>query len=218
MLFKQYGNVKINVKEMNIDALSMSGHKFYGPKGIGAIYVKDGVNFLKLQNGGHQEKDKRSGTENVPGIVGIGKAIELAYENFDYKHKKLQEIKDYYLEQVKEKINDIKVNGDLVSRLPGNMNISFKDVDGDALLFNLDEKGICASTGSACSSGSSKASHVLSAIGVSENYIDGTLRTTFGAENTREEIDFLVESLAEIVDRLRKIEDECKIMYEKNNL
>lgn len=162
------GSVNIDVKNLNIDSLSMSGHKFYGPKGIGALYIKQGIKFDKLINGGHQEKNKRAGTENVPGIVGIGKAIELAYEKLEENNKKIKFLRDYYLEEIKKRIPNIKINGDIKNRLPGNMNISFRGIDGDGLLFNLDLKDIYASTGSACASGSIEPSHVLTAMGLNE--------------------------------------------------
>ena len=199
------GNVKINVREMGIDLLSMSAHKFYGPKGVGAWYVRDGINFNKLQDGGHQEKDKRAGTENVAGIVGLGKAIELAYRNFDKYNEKLTSLRDYYISQVEAKIPEIKVNGDRKNRLQGNANVSFKGIDGEALLLNLDAKGICASSGSACSTGSLNPSHVLMAIGLPHEIAKGALRTTFGDENTKEDIDYLVNSLVEIVEKCRKM-------------
>jgi len=162
------GSLEIDVNKLNIDSLSMSGHKFYGPKGIGALYVKKGIKFDKLINGGHQERNRRAGTENVPGIVGIGKAIELAYKNLDRNNKKIKDLRDYYLEKVRTKIPNIRINGSLEKRLPGNMNISFMGVEGDGLLFNLDLNGICASTGSACASGSLEPSHVLTAMGLGE--------------------------------------------------
>lgn len=192
------GNVKINVQELNIDLLSMSAHKFYGPKGVGALYVKEGVEIQKLQDGGHQEKNKRAGTENVPGIVGMGRAIEMAYKNLEENNKKLINLRDYYISQVEEKIPDIKINGSREKRLPGNSNISFIKIDGEELLFKLDSKGICASTGSACSSGSSEPSHVLTAIGLAPEVANSSLRITFGNENTKEDINYLVQCLAEI--------------------
>lgn len=146
------GNVKIDVDEMNIDLLSMSAHKFYGPKGVGALYVREGVNFDRIQDGGHQEKSKRAGTENVAGIVGLGKAIELACMNLEEYNERLTNLRDYYFSEVENKIPNIKVNGDRLNRLPGNANISFENIDGGELLLKLDEVGICASTGSACSS------------------------------------------------------------------
>ena len=205
------GNVKINVKEMGIDLLSMSAHKFYGPKGVGALYVKEGINFKKIQDGGHQEKNKRAGTENVPGIVGLGKAIELAYKNIDKYNEKLTTLRDYYISQVEEKIPYIKINGDRQNRLPGNANISFKYIEGEALLLNLDMKGICASSGSACSTGSLNPSHVLMAIGLPHEVAHGSLRVTFGDENTKEDVDYLVDNLVEVVGKLR----EMSPMWEK---
>lgn len=197
------GNIRINVEEMNIDALTMSAHKFYGPKGVGAVYIRTGVEFEKMQDGGHQERNKRAGTENVPGIVGLGKAIELAYQNFDEYNEKIRTLRDYYISKVEEKIIGVKLNGDRVNRLPGNANISFENVDGEQLLLNLDMKGICASSGSACTSGSAKPSHVLLAIGVPDNLAQGSLRITFGEKNTKEDVDFLVESLEEEIRKLR---------------
>lgn len=193
------GNAKIDVNEMNIDLLSMSAHKFYGPKGVGALYVREGIQFNRIQDGGHQEKNKRSGTENVAGIVGLGKAIEIADKNLDEHIKKLTDLRDYYFSQLKEKIPNCKINGSTEKRLPGNANVSFPNVDGEELLLKLDEKGICASTGSACSSGSSNPSHVLVAIGLDKEFANGALRITLGDDNTKEDIDFLVEQLLKII-------------------
>lgn len=133
------GNVKIDVKKLKIDLLSMSAHKFYGPKGVGALFVREGVNFNKIQDGGHQEKDKRAGTENVAGIVGLGEAIKLSYNNFDFYNNKIKNLRDYYIEEVKKNLIDIKINGDINKRLPGNSNISFRGIDGEELLLKLDE-------------------------------------------------------------------------------
>ena len=193
------GNAKIDVNEMNIDLLSMSAHKFYGPKGVGALYVREGIQFDRIQDGGHQEKNKRSGTENVAGIVGLGKAIEIADKNLDEHIKKLTDLRDYYFSQLKKKIPNCKINGSTEKRLPGNANVSFPNVDGEELLLKLDEKGICASTGSACSSGSSNPSHVLVAIGLDKEFANGALRITLGDDNTKEDIDFLVEQLLKII-------------------
>lgn len=146
------GNIKIDVKEMGIDLLSMSAHKFYGPKGVGALYVRDGIDFIQLQNGGHQENDKRAGTENVAGIVGLGKAIEIANDNVMHNNGKLLNLRNYCIEQIKNRIPYIRINGDLNSRLPGNINISFLYVNGKDLVKLLAKKGICTSSGSACSS------------------------------------------------------------------
>lgn len=199
------GSVSIDVKALHIDALSLSAHKFYGPKGIGALYMKKGIQFGKLINGGHQEKNKRVGTENVPGIVGLGKAIELAYENLEEHNKTIQALRDYYVAQVEEKIPYIHINGDRKKRLPGNSNISFRFIEGEGLLLNLDLKGICASSGSACTSGSLDPSHVLLAIGLPHEIAHESLRISIGKYNTKEEIDYVVENLVEIVGRLREM-------------
>ena len=196
------GNVRIDVKKLNIDMLSLSGHKFYAPKGIGALYVKEGINFEKLQDGGEQENNKRAGTENVAGIVGLGKAIELIYDEYEEYNKKLKEFRDYYFNEVKKNISNIKINGDLKNRLPGNANISFEGVNGSELLFKLDEYGICASAGSACSTANPMPSHVLTAIGLKPEFAEGTLRISFGKDNQKEDVDFLVQKLKEILKQL----------------
>lgn len=210
------GSIKIDVKELNIDALSLSAHKFYGPKGIGVLYVKKGIKFDKFIKGGHQERNKRAGTENVAGIVGLGKAIELAYENLEEYNKKIKELRDYYVEQVKEKIPYIKINGDMEKRLPGNSNISFQFIEGEGLLLNLDLKGIYASSGSACTSGSLDPSHVLLAIGLPHEIAHGSLRITIGKYNTKQEIDYVVENLVEIVGRLREMSPLWEKFIEEN--
>ncbi len=199
------GNILIDVDKLNIDSLSLSAHKFYGPKGVGALYVRKGVNFNKFINGGHQERNKRAGTENVAGIVGLGKAIELAYEDLEEHNKKIRELRDYYVSNVVKRIPYIKINGDMENRLPGNSNISFRYIEGEGLLLNLDLKGICASSGSACTSGSLDPSHVLIAIGLPHEIAHGSLRISIGKYNTKEEIDYLIESLVEIVGRLREM-------------
>ena len=198
------GNVRLNVNELNIDLLSMSAHKFYGPKGIGALYIREGIEVEKIQDGGHQERDKRAGTENVAEIVGLGEAIDEIYKNYDEYNKKLTDLRDYYIQKVQAKIPTCKLNGDRTKRLPGNANISFPNVNAQELLIELDKKGICASAGSACSSGSGNSSHVLTAIGLPISLANGSLRTTFGKENTKEDIDFLIDSLVEIVPKLQK--------------
>ena len=199
------GNVRIDVEDMNIDSLSLSGHKFYGPKGVGVLYVKRGIEFQSFINGGHQERNKRAGTENVAGIVGIGKAIELAYQNLDEHNNKITELRDYFINQITAKIPKVKINGDMINRLPGNVNISFKGVDAEGLLLNLDLKKICASSGSACSAGSLEPSRVLLAIGLEKEMAKSSLRVTIGKYNTKEEVDYLIESLEEIIARLRMI-------------
>lgn len=199
------GNVQIDVKRMGIDMLSLSGHKLYAPKGIGAVYIKQGLEFEKIQDGGHQEKDKRAGTENVAGIVALGKACELARVNMNKNIIHLTQLRDYYISQIEEKILKVKLNGSREKRLPGNANFSFEGIDGEALLLNLDGKGICASSASACSSGSSEPSHVLMAIGLEKETANSALRVTFGEENTKEDVDYLVDNLVEIVNKLRNI-------------
>lgn len=197
------GNVKIDVKEMNINMLSLSGHKIGAPKGIGALYVNKNIEFENLIEGGHQERDKRAGTENVPGIVGLGEACKIAKNNMETHITKLKKLRDFYFFEIQNQIQDIRINGSMKYRLPGNSNISFKGINGNELLMKLDEKGICASAGSACSSGSSMPSHVLTAIGLTSQYADGTLRVTFGDENTREDVEYLIENLTQIVKGIR---------------
>jgi cysteine desulfurase len=203
MRYKQFGNIDIDVNKLNIDLLSLSAHKFYGPKGVGALYVRKGVKFNKFLDGGHQERNKRAGTENVAGIVGLAKAIEMAYSNLEENNKHLTELRDLYISEVEAKIPYVKLNGHRKNRLPGNANISFKFIEGESLLLNLDMKGICASSGSACTSGSLDPSHVLLAIGLIHEIAHGSLRISLGIENTKEDVEFLVENLVEIVNRLR---------------
>ena len=198
------GNIPINVEQMGIDMLSLSGHKLYGPKGTGALYVKKGINFERFIDGGHQEKSKRSGTENVAGIVGFGKACELAQLNLQKHQEHLKYLRDYFFRKVENRIVDIKINGNLENRLPGNANISFKNIDSGTLLLKLDEKGICVSSGSACASGSQEPSHVLVAIGLDKEFIQGTLRFTFGEDNSIEDVDYLVNVLESIINDLRR--------------
>ena len=200
------GNVEIDVKKMKIDMLSLSGHKIGAPKGIGALYVNKSIEFKKFIDGGHQERDKRAGTENVPGMIGLGEACKIAKENMEEHIKQLTELRDEYISRIKDEIVDIQINGSMEKRLPGNSNISFKGVNGNELLMKLDERGICASAGSACSSGSGSPSHVLTAIGLPSEYAEGTLRVTLGEDNTKEDINYLVESLTEIIKEIRTSE------------
>lgn len=196
------GNIKIDVKKLGIDAISMSAHKFYGPKGVGVLYVDENIDFVPIQNGGHQEDDKRAGTENVAGIVGLGKAIEIANQGIEEYNNKLLNLRNYFLERIRV-IPYTKINGDLDKRLSGNINISFLGVDNRDIMKELNKKGICVSAGSACSSGFIRTSHVLSAIGLSEGIARGTIRITFGRENTKEDIDYLVDTLEETIKKLR---------------
>ncbi|MCF0125994.1 MAG: cysteine desulfurase NifS [Clostridia bacterium] len=205
------GNVPIDVRKMGIDMLSLSGHKIHAPKGIGALYVKKGIDFEKLIEGGAQEKGKRSGTENVAGIVALGKACEIAKNNLNNHINYLKGIRDYYIDRIINEIPNSRLNGSIKNRLPGNANFSFEGIEGEALLLNLDAKGICASSGSACSSNSQNPSHVLTAIGLTPKQAYSTLRTTFDEENSIDDVDYLVNSIKEIVQRLREYETSRKV-------
>jgi cysteine desulfurase len=204
------GNVHIDVKELGVDLLSVSGHKIYGPKGIGALYIRRGVALPPHMHGGAQENNKRAGTENLTGIVGFGKAAELAGENLVSHIENTMGLRNYFLERVKERIPDIRINGSLESRLPGNINITFKYIEGEALLLLLDMAGVAVSTGSACSSASLTPSHVLEAIGVPVEEIHGSVRFTIGDFTTREDLDYTLDALDESVSKLRKISSVSK--------
>lgn len=197
------GNVHIDVNEMNIDMLSLTGHKFHGPKGSGALFVRNGVRLISFITGGAQERMRRAGTENVPGIVGLGKAIEMATANINQKQKKLTALRDAYIKKVLETIPYSHLNGHPTKRLPGNANISFEFIEGEGMLLSLDIKGISASSGSACTSGSLDPSHVLLAIGLKHEEAHGSLRVSFGEDNTMEDVNYIADSLKEIVERLR---------------
>ena len=199
------GNVEIDVKAMNIDMLSLTAHKFHGPKGCGALYVRQGVKLMSFITGGAQERMRRAGTENVPGIVGLGKAIELATANIKEKQEKLIALRDRYIKKVLETVPYSRLNGHPTERLAGNANISFEYIEGEGLLLSLDMKGIAASSGSACTSGSLDPSHVLLAIGLKHEQAHGSLRTSFGEDTTVEDIDYMVDAIAEIVARLRSM-------------
>ncbi|MBR0427112.1 MAG: cysteine desulfurase NifS [Clostridia bacterium] len=199
------GNTPINVKELGIDMLSLSGHKIHAPKGIGALYVRKGIEFDSFMNGGHQEKNKRAGTENLAGIVGLGKACELAKENLEYHIKHVRGLRDYYIEQVLKNIKNVKINGSMKYRLPGNANISFIGIDSTALLLELDKAGVCCSSGSACNSSEATPSHVLTAIGLDSETAKSALRVTFGEFNTRAEVDYLLQNLKQCVMKLRNL-------------
>lgn len=197
------GHVPIDVQDMNIDLLSLSGHKLYGPKGVGALFIRKGVKIAPLMHGGAQERNRRAGTENVPGIVGLGKAVELANENMEASNERLVRLRDRLIQGIFSKIDHIRLNGHPTKRLPGNVNISFEYIEGESLLLSLDMKGIAASSGSACTSGSLDPSHVLLAIGLSHEIAHGSLRLTLGEENTEEDVDYVLEVLPDIVNRLR---------------
>ena len=192
------GNIKIDVQKLGVDSLSMSAHKFYGPKGVGALYVKNDINIERIQDGGHQEKGMRSGTENVAGIVGLAEALKMAYKELDENNKKILENRNYFIEKIKENFKETTINGNLEHRLPGNINVTFKGKDSLEILLKLDEYGICASSGSACSTGEDKPSHVLTAIGLSPEEAFSTIRFSLGKENTKEDIDNVIKILASI--------------------
>ena len=199
------GHIKIDVKEMNIDLLSLSGHKIGAPKGIGALYIRKGVKIKNLIHGGQQEKGKRAGTENVIGIAALGKAIELAVSEMEDTTERLKYLRDKIINGVLKNIEYSRLNGHPEERLPGNVNISFEFIEGESMLLMLDAKGICASSGSACTSGSLDPSHVLLAIGLPHEKAHGSLRISLGYQNTEEEVDKLLEVLTPIVQRLREM-------------
>ncbi len=195
------GNIKIDVRKMNIDALSMSGHKFYAPKGIGALYVRNGVKFTRQQDGGHQEKEKRAGTENVASIVGLGKAIEIANANLEQYNNHLIKLRDLYAKSILRLFSNVHVNGDVTNRLFGNMNISFIGYKGADIVEQLDKRGICTSSGSACSAGLPMPSSVLMNMTHNVKIAEGSLRVTFGKENTVEDVERLVYALSDILGK-----------------
>lgn len=198
-----FGQLPINVDELHIDMLSASAHKVNGPKGVGCLYIRSGLKLRSFIHGGAQERSRRAGTENVPGIVGFGKAIGRAVAIMPEKIRKETELRDYLIEQIYEKIPYCRLNGERTRRLPGNVNFSFQFIEGESLLIMLDMKGICGSSGSACTSGSLDPSHVLLAIGLPHEIAHGSLRLTLSEENTREEMDTVVAAIGEIVERLR---------------
>ncbi len=199
------GHIPIDVKELDVDLLSLSAHKFHGPKGVGVLYIRDGVNIDNLLHGGGQEKRRRASTENTAGIVGLGRAIEIATENIDEKVKYLTKLREKTINGLIENIPDIIINGDREKRLPGNVNVCFKYIEGESILLHLDQYGICASSGSACTSGSLEPSHVLLAIGLPHEIAHGSLRLSFSEENTEEEVDYLLEKLPPIIKNLRNM-------------
>ncbi|MBO5030303.1 MAG: cysteine desulfurase NifS [Lachnospiraceae bacterium] len=200
-----YGHIPLNVDELNIDMLSASGHKFHGPKGIGFLYIRKGVRIGSYIHGGAQERSRRAGTLNTPGIVGMGAAADLAAAKLAENMTKVSELRDYLIQRVLEEIPYSRLNGHPVKRLPGNANFCFRFIEGESLLILLDQQGICASSGSACTSGSLDPSHVLLAIGLPHEIAHGSLRLTLSETTTKEEIDFTVEELKKIVERLRSM-------------
>ena len=211
-----FGQVPINVDELNIDMLSSSGHKLNGPKGIGFLYIRKGVKIRSFLHGGAQERKRRAGTENVPGIVGFGKAVEMALATMKERTDKERQLRDYLMERVLKEIPFTRVNGDRTNRLPNNVNLCFQFVEGESLLIMLDMKGICGSSGSACTSGSLDPSHVLLAIGLPHEIAHGSLRLTLGSDTTREDLDYTVDAMKEIISQLREMSPLYEDYMKKN--
>jgi cysteine desulfurase len=199
------GNIDIDLEKLNIDLLTFSGHKINGPKGIGVLYIKQGTKIDNLLHGGGQERGKRASTENVAGIVGLGKAVELSTEDIQKKAEYLKTLRELCIEGIMNKIPDTILNGDPVKKLPGNVNVCFKYIEGESILLMLDQLGIAASSGSACTSGSLEPSHVLLSIGLPHEIAHGSLRLSFSKDNTKEEVEYLLEVLPGIIERLRKM-------------
>lgn len=199
------GALMIDVKAMNIDALSLSAHKIYGPKGIGALYIRNGINVGKFMLGGHQERAMRGGTVNVPAVVGFGEAVELTMRDASVNNARMKQLRDYLINEIETKIEGAKLNGHRTQRLPSNANFSFPGVEGEAVLMMLDFAGIAVSTGSACSSGSLERSHVLKGMGVKDEHNQGSIRFSLGRSTTREDIDFTVAELVKVIKKLRSM-------------
>lgn len=200
---QSFGKMAIDVNELNVDLLSLSGHKLYGPKGTGALYIRKGRRITPLVHGGHHERARRAGTENVAGIVGLGKATQIAMDAMAAEAKKLTELRDALHNRLREKIEHLHLNGHPTQRLPGTLNLSFAGIEGESIVLSLDLKGVAVSSGSACTSGSLEPSHVLSAMSISPELAQGSIRFSFGRDNTIEDVDYVVEVLPEIVQRLR---------------
>lgn len=212
-----FGHIPLDVDAMHIDMLSASGHKINGPKGIGLLYIRKGVKIRSFIHGGAQERQRRAGTHNVPGIVGFGKAAELALANMDERIKYETELRDYLIKRVSSEIPYTKVNGDLEKRLPNNANFCFRFIEGESMLILLDQNGICGSSGSACTSGSLDPSHVLLAIGLPHEIAHGSLRLSLSEKTTREDIDFTIDELKKIIERLRNMSPLYEDFVKKNS-
>ena len=210
------GKLPVNIHSLGVDMLSMSAHKIHGPKGIGALYVRKGVRLGKILFGGHHERDRRPGTENIPAIVGFGTACELAGASLEARMSRIADLRDYLERELNDRIPGVRANGDPLARLPNISNLSFEGVDGESLLIALDLKGVAVSTGSACSSGSLEPSHVLTALGLSREQVRGSLRFSFSQYTTRQEIDYVVQVLVEIVDRLREMAPDDDVAGVRN--
>jgi len=199
------GKINVDVKDLGVDLLSLSSHKFYGPKGVGALYIRKGVKFFPLLHGGGHEFGLRSSTENVPGIAGLGEAARLAKEELTAEAKKIRPLRDKLESGIKDKIPEIKINGHPEKRLYNTLNVCMKHIEGESILINLDFEDICASSGSACTSGSLEPSHVLLAIGLTHEIAHGSLRFSFGRDNSQKDVDKVLEVLPPIVEKLRKM-------------
>lgn len=212
-----FGQIPIDVEECHIDMLSSSGHKINGPKGIGFLYIRKGVKIRSFIHGGAQERKRRAGTENVPGIVGYGAAAKRAADTMEKRTKKEIELRDYMIDRILKEVPYCRLNGDSVKRLPNNVNISFQFIEGESLLIMLDMEGIAASSGSACTSGSLDPSHVLLAIGLPHEIAHGSLRLTLGEDTTKEDVDFTVDKIKGIVERLRSMSPLYEDFMKKQN-
>lgn len=211
-----FGQLPIDVDDMNIDMLSASGHKLHGPKGIGILYIRKGLRLRSFIHGGAQERKRRAGTENVPGIVGFGKAVSIAVSTMEDRIRKETEVRDYLIEKIEEKIPYCRLNGDRTKRLPNNVNFSFQFIEGESLLIMLDMEGICASSGSACTSGSLDPSHVLLAIGLPHEIAHGSLRLTLNEDITKDDVDYVVDKISGIVEKLRSMSPLYEDFVKKN--
>jgi len=197
------GKIPVNVKDLGIDMLSLSAHKFYGPKGVGALYVKQGVRVTPLLHGGSHEKRRRAGTENLPGIVGLAKALEIALARREHAQARMTELSSYFIQNVQSRIEHVYLNGSLTNRIPSTVNLSFQGVEGESIILSLDLKGIAVSSGSACTSGALEASHVLMAMGIDPLLAQGSIRFSLGRQTTKEQLDYTVSVLPDIISRLR---------------
>lgn len=213
-----YGHVPIDAQALAIDMLSASGHKLGGPKGIGFLYIRDGLKLRSFVHGGAQERGRRAGTENVPGIAGLGAAVEAAFSHMQEREERIRQLRDYLIERIEREIPFCRLNGHRTRRLPGNVNFCFRFIEGESLLIMLDMKGICASSGSACTSGSLDPSHVLLAIGLPHEIAHGSLRLSLSGENTRQEMDRTVEAIKEIVEKLRRMSPLYEDFLKEENL
>lgn len=210
---QSFGHIPIDVNDLNVNLLSISSHKLYGPKGVGAIYIRKGTKLTSFLHGGDQERRRRASTENVPAIVGFGKAVEIARDRMNKEAKQLEALRDKLIKGIFEKIDHVRLNGHPAQRLPNNVNVAFEFVEGESMLLNLDMEGIAASTGSACSSASLEPSHVLLALGLPHEIAHGSLRFTFGRYTRNEDIDYVLEVLPKIVEKLRSMSP----LYKKEN-